>query len=115
MTGQDPLNMDETDSWSMESQSQLDDDGDMSFLLQRPQTPALESSDSKGDGSSLVFFKIFGNNMSGHLLHKDLQIANADALVQIYDVVPGTRTESRRQNSISQANGKIAVMSLLLD
>ena len=75
-----------------------------------------------------VFFKVFHRNMSRHLLHNDLKIANADAIVQIYEIVasPSTASSSlaparpKKSSSsddlparitVGQATGQIAVAS----
>ena len=78
-----------------------------------------------------VFFKVFNRNMSRHLLHNDLKIANADAIVQIYEIVAttspsassGTRARPNSASSsddlaarvtVALATGQIAVASWCL-
>ena len=108
--GLDPLNP-QQQSWDPAAELGLDidvDDGCLNFGS--PDDVATAS--RKAKKKTTVFFKIISKNMSRHLLHKDLQIGNSDAIAQVYDVVPDSGDDSTV--SISQATGKLAVLSLCL-
>ena len=108
--GTDPSNP-EHDSWDPAFELGLDidvDDGCLNF----GSTDGVAPREAK---KTAVFFKIVSKNMSRHLLHKDLQVGNSDAIAQVYDVLQTSPDYGNDSTvSITQATGKLAVISLCL-
>jgi hypothetical protein len=67
-----------------------------------------------------IFFKIFGKNMSHHVLHKDLYLSNGDAIVQIYEVLAfnsangDSEPENVTVSSAADGNTNIAMLTWIL-
>lgn len=115
MQGHDPMKPDAERS-DIDSGDVQADDSTIDF---RP-APEMWGADTENAITANIFFKVFGKNMSHHVLHKDLHLSNGDAIVQIYEVlaVNSANDDSEPENvtvsSAADGNAKIAMLTWIL-